>query len=67
MAFNSVMADQLYKKAALRDAKERGVRERVCAECVHAETDFILGGIHSELKCMRCGARPCVGAVVVTS
>jgi len=60
----ALQSDQLYKRAAARDAKDRGERERVCVGCV-GDHDRVLGGIWSELACQRCGARPCVGAVVV--
>lgn len=66
MAFNSVLADQLYKKAAIRDARDRGKRERVCLDCLH-DGDRPLGGIWSELGCQRCGAKPCIGAVVAVN
>ena len=59
-----IMADSLYRKAAERDARDRGKRERVCVGCV-GDGDKVLGGIWSELGCMRCGTTPCVGAVVV--
>lgn len=58
------MADSLYKKAAERDARDRGKRERICVGCVE-DDDKVLGGIWSELECMRCHAKPCVGAIVV--
>ena len=58
------MADSLYRKAAERDARDRGKRERVCVECV-GNGDRVLGGIWSELECMRCHAKPCIGAVVL--
>jgi len=38
-------------------------RLRVCADCALV-TDQIIGGIHSDLACMRCGRAPCVGAIV---
>lgn len=59
-----LQADSLYRKAAERDARDRGKRERVCAECIDDSTDRVLGGIWSELDCMRCHAKPCVGAIV---
>jgi hypothetical protein len=66
MAFNAVLADQLYKKAAIRDAKDRGKRERVCLDCLR-DDDKPLGGIWSSLGCQRCDSKPCVGAVVVVN
>ena len=60
-----LQADSLYRKAAERDARDRGKRERVCVACVDDVTDKVLGGIWSELECHRCGTKPCVGAVVV--
>jgi hypothetical protein len=60
-----VQADTLYQRAAARDAKARGDRERVCKACV-LPGDLVLGGIHSELPCMRCRTKPCEGAVVAT-
>lgn len=40
-----------------------GARLRLCADCV-TTSDEVIGGIHSELPCQRCGAIPCVGAIV---
>jgi hypothetical protein len=62
--FNPALADALNLSAAERDAKTRSRRERICAACFREGTDQYLGGIHSELACMRCGVKPCVGAVV---
>jgi hypothetical protein len=62
--FHSVLADQLVKRGAARDARERGARERVCAVCCN-DNDHIIGGIHSELPCMRCQRAPCAGVVVI--
>lgn len=46
--------------------KQRNItRQRVCATCVTPQ-DFYIGGVHSEKPCMRCGATPCVGAIVDT-
>jgi hypothetical protein len=64
MTFHPVMADELAKRGAARDAKERGGRERICAGCCK-DNDHIIGGIHSELPCMRCGKKPCAGVVVM--
>ena len=38
-------------------------RARVCSLCVYL-TDDILGYVHSDLSCTRCGAAPCVGCIV---
>jgi hypothetical protein len=65
MTFHPVMADELAKRGAARDAKERGGRERICTGCFVEGTDHILGGLHSELACMRCGKKPCAGVMVV--
>lgn len=59
----SQYVDPLIMRAVARDARERGVRQRVCVACV-TFTDKFLGGIHSALGCQRCGDAPCVGAVV---
>lgn len=64
MKFESVLADEHVKKAEARVARVRGVRKRVCADCV-LEQDEILGNVHSELACMRCGSTPCNGVVVL--
>lgn len=62
--FHPVMADELMKRGAARDAKERGARERICTGCCK-DDDHIIGGIHSELPCMRCQKVPCAGVVVI--
>jgi hypothetical protein len=57
--------DPLMVRAALRDERERGVRQRVCSGCHNPETDKVLGRvIHSELPCHRCGEKPCEGLMV---
>lgn len=38
-------------------------RARVCSYCVYLNDD-ILGYVHSELSCTRCGQIPCVGCIV---
>jgi hypothetical protein len=64
MKFESVLADEHIKKAEARVARVRGVRKRVCLSCVQ-EQDEVLGNVHSELDCMRCGAVPCDGVIVL--
>jgi translation initiation factor 2 beta subunit (eIF-2beta)/eIF-5 len=54
------------KRAADRDARERGWdrRYRVCMKCVRLRDEKILGACSSLKPCQRCGAKPCIGAVV---
>jgi hypothetical protein len=59
-------ADPLVLKAQKREARDMGVRLRVCENCIEPG-DHELGWIHSELPCHRCGAKPCAGVVVLTS
>lgn len=47
------------------DEERKHHRARVCKACVY-DTDRVLGHVHSELACDRCGAIPCVGAMVET-
>lgn len=53
------------RKAALRDAEGRlAPRFRVCSSCINLDSDTVIGRIHSEKPCERCGDAPCFGAVV---
>lgn len=51
-------------KAAVREARDRSGRRRVCMGCIDAERDRPLGVVHSECACQRCGVAPCFGVIV---
>ena len=44
-------------KSVAAAARDRMGRIRVCGACVTA-ADVVLGGVHSELACDRCGVAP---------
>jgi hypothetical protein len=56
---NAALVNARWKTKALDVSRRR----RVCHGCT-ADSDALLGWIHSELPCERCGVMPCNGNVV---
>jgi len=56
--------DTFVQRAQKREKRDMAPRQYVCVACAKP-TDTVLGGLHSELPCERCGMKPCVGAVVL--